>query len=222
MKKLDELAALFLDEKHPRVLKFKEGVASIWRKYKTTKEESTLRRTCSETGISRGELKPLENADDAETRDVFALLNRTSATLRRKVKVEKSPARTWREEIIPVKSCLRPKQNRSPQMQNCKRVTFSSYALILSAAVQNNMSELKELLDEKPSYINKPSSSGETALHKAAAKGNLECIRLLVQRGGNVNVLDKQGRTPLFVAWESGHFDCHKHMLQSLKQSDYD
>lgn len=220
MKKLDELAALFLDEKYPRVLKFKEGVASIWKKYKMAKEESTLRRTFSESDISRGKLKPLENTDDSERRDVLALLNRTSATLIRKVKVEKSPARIQREEIIPVKSCLRPKQNRTPQ--NCKRVTFSSYALILSAAVQNNMSELKELLDEKPSYINKPSSSGETALHKAAAKGNLECIRLLVQRGANVNVLDKQGRTPLFVAWESGHYDCHKHMLQSLKQSDYE
>ena len=218
MKKFDELTGLFQDERHPRIMKFKEGVALIWKRNKTVKEEMTLRRTCSESVLSRGELKQLGNTDITEGRGVHALLNHTSATLRRRsVKVEQSPVRTG-HEIIPVKSCLRQEQQGSP-CQKCKRVTFSTYALILSAASQNCVPELKELLDEKPSYINKPSSSGETALHKAAAKGSLECITLLLQRGGNVNILDKQGRTPLLIAWEGGHFECHKLMLTSLKQS---
>lgn len=72
-------------------------------------------------------------------------------------------------------------------------------------------------LDKYPSYINKPSSSGETALHKAASKGNLDCIKLLIERGANANVLDKQGRTPLLLAWEHEHYECHKQMLISLK-----
>lgn len=217
MKKLNEFAGLFLDERHPRIMKFKEGVAFIWKRNKPAKEEMALRRTCSESALSRDDLKRLGNANSAERRGVYALLNHTSATLRRSVKVEQSPVRT-RHEIIPVKSCLRQEPQGTP-CQDCKRVTFSTYALILSAASQNAVSELRGLLDEKPSYINKPSSSGETALHKAAAKGSLECITLLLQRGGNVNLADKQGRTPLLIAWENGHFDCHKLMLRSLKQS---
>lgn len=218
MKKLNGLTGLFFDDKHPRIMKFKEGVVVIWKRNNTTNNEQTLRRTYSESGLYRCELKRLENADGAERRDVHALRNNKSATLRRTVKVEHSPLRT-RTEIIPVKSCLRQEQQGTPS-PNSRHVTFSMYALILSAASQNTVAELKELLDKKPSYINKPSSSGETALHKAAAKGNLECVQLLIQRGANVNFADKQGRTPLFIAWENGHFECHKLMLASLKQSD--
>lgn len=200
-------------------MKFKEGMSIVWKRNKSTREGPALRRTCSESGLSGNEwVQRLRNSNKAETR------NHTSGTLRRSVKVEHSghlPHR--RTELIPVKSCLRLEQQDSPQStssQNCKRVTFSMYALILSAASQNSVSELTELLDKKPSYINKPSSSGETALHKAAAWGSLDCVKLLVQRGANVNIVDKQGRTPLFLSWESGHFECHKYMLRSLKLCD--
>lgn len=215
MKRLDRLTGLFFDEKHPRIMKFKEGVAVIWKRNKTTKERQRLQRSCSECGLFRGELRRLENADGAQRRNVHALLNR-SATFPRTFKVQHSPAQ--KTEIIPVKSCLRQEQQGTRVSPNCRRVTFSTYALILSAASQNAVSELKELLDKNPTYINKPSSSGETALHKAAARGNIECIELLIQRGGNVNLTDKQGRTPLFISWENGHFECHKLMLISLKQ----
>ena len=154
---------------------------------------------------------------------VYAVIKNTVMTLRRTVKVEHRPVVT-RTEVIPVKSCLRQEQQSTDERpsQNCKRVTFSMYALMLSAASQNAVSELKELLDKKPSYINKPSSSGETALHKAAARGNSECVKLLVQRGASVNLADKQGRTPLFLSWEKEHFECHTLMLTSLKQSSRD
>lgn len=130
--------------------------------------------------------------------------------------MEKNPVKTTNKEALPVKSCLRHSQKESIA-QNSKHVTFSTYALILSAASLNAVSELHELLDKYPSYINKPSSSGETALHKAASKGNLDCIKLLIERGANANVLDKQGRTPLLLAWEHEHYECHKQMLISLK-----
>ena len=223
MKKINELTELFLEEKHPRIMKFKEGLAVIWKRNKTATEGYSLRRFCSENGLFRGDPKQLKK-DYFEERSKDTLITNTGTTLRRTVKVEHSPVLT-RNEIVPVKSCLRQGQQGTPEgspSQNCKRVTFSIYALILSAASQNAVSDLKELLDKKPFYINKPSSSGETALHKAAAKGNAECIKLLVQRGANVNLADKQGRTPLFLSWEKQHFECHKLMLTSLKRSSQD
>ena len=39
-----------------------------------------------------------------------------------------------------------------------------------------------------------------TALHAAAANGNLEIVELLIERGANVNLKDIHGRVPMFVA----------------------
>ena len=221
MKKLNELTELFILEKQPRIMKFMEGVAVLWKRNKT--EENTLRRVRSESSL-RSETKLLPYHENEEKGcEGKELSTKTTATYRRTVRVQHSPLRT-RTEIVPVKSCIRHEQQdtTASPTQICKRVTFSIYALILSAASQDSVSELKELLDKKPSYLNKPSSSGETALHKAAAKGNLECIKLLVQRGADVNMPDKQGRTPLLLSWANGHFECHKLMLTSLKESDKD
>ena len=195
-------------------MKLKEGMSIIW---KRTREGRSLRRACSESFLFSGEWPRLTGKSKEEEQ------NDTSWTLRRTVKVEHTgPVRTTRTELLPVKSCLRRNQQGSQSIPspNCRRVTFSMYALILTAASQNSVSELQDLLDKKPWYINKPSSSGETALHKAAAKGSLDCVKLLIQRGANVNLVDKQGRTPLLIAWENGHFECHKYMLTSVKLSD--
>jgi len=103
----------------------------------------------------------------------------------------------------------------SPQTN--RHVTFSKYALLLAAASENSVEELKALLDKDPSYVNKPSSSGQTPLHKAALKGHLESVQLLVERGADVNFADKQGRTPMFIAWENGHRECFREMLLSSR-----
>jgi ankyrin repeat protein len=39
-----------------------------------------------------------------------------------------------------------------------------------------------------------------TALHAAAANGNLEIVELLIERGADVNLQDIHGRVPMFVA----------------------
>ena len=217
MKKVKGLNNLFSEDKNPKVMKFKDGLSVIW---KRTREGPNLRRACSESFLFSGEWLRLKNTNktgrskEEEQKD-------KSWTLRRTVKVERTgPVRLTRTELLPVKSCLRREQQSSPlstPSPNCRHVTFSMYALILTAASQNSVSELQDLLDKKPWYINKPSSSGEIALHKAAAKGSLDCVKLLVQRGANVNLVDKQGNTPLLMAWENGHFECHKYMLTSVK-----
>ena len=221
MKKVNGLNNLFSEGKNPKIMKFKDGLLVIW---KRTREGPNLRRACSESFLFSGEwLRGLKNTNKTG-RSKEEEQNDSSWTLRRTVKVEHTgPVRPARTELLPVKSCLRRERQSSPlstPSPNCRRVTFSMYALILTAASQNSVSELQDLLDKKPWYINKPSSSGETALHKAAAKGSLDCVKLLVQRGANANLVDKQGKTPLLMAWENGHFECHKYMLTSVKLND--
>src|SRR6266852_8237808 len=48
-------------------------------------------------------------------------------------------------------------------------------------------------------------SSGETALHLAAADDTDDIIALLLKAGADVNAKDNRGRTPLFAAVTNGY-----------------
>jgi len=50
------------------------------------------------------------------------------------------------------------------------------------------------------------SEDGKSALHAAASKGHLDILVILVYKAaGNIDVMDKYRRTPLFIAVEKGH-----------------
>jgi Ankyrin repeats (3 copies) len=59
---------------------------------------------------------------------------------------------------------------------------------------------------------------GETLLYRAVRKGDKEAVKYLL-RQDNVNTKDKDGRTPLHVAAESGHFDVFQ-ILREEFQAD--
>jgi|GEM_PF-336412 ankyrin repeat protein len=63
--------------------------------------------------------------------------------------------------------------------------------------------------------LNIPGDPDRTGLHKAAAKGDTEIIKLLLAHGGvNVNLVDIQGHTALHGAMQNGHIDTIKVLLQ--------
>ena len=47
----------------------------------------------------------------------------------------------------------------------------------------------------------------QTALHLAAEQGNLKCVELLLQKGADVNAVDRWEGTPMSCAVEEGHMD---------------
>ena len=53
--------------------------------------------------------------------------------------------------------------------------------------------------------INLRDDHGATALHHAAANGNLEMVSLLVDAGADVASLDSSGRSALAYALDQGH-----------------
>lgn len=53
-----------------------------------------------------------------------------------------------------------------------------------------------------------------TALHNAAAQGHLRILKLLIERGADVNVTDWHGNTPLINAAYFGHMDVVKALLE--------
>lgn len=69
--------------------------------------------------------------------------------------------------------------------------------------------EVKELLSEPGTTIidTKDFSTGETALHIVAKRGDAVYTRFLLQQGANPNLRDKRGNTPLITAIIAGAAD---------------
>jgi len=55
----------------------------------------------------------------------------------------------------------------------------------------------------------------QTFVHLAARCGNIECLRLVLELGGNVSVVDSFSNTPLHIASVHGHIDAVMLMIES-------
>lgn len=79
----------------------------------------------------------------------------------------------------------------------------------LKAVREANGGKVTEMLD-KPgvTVINtRDQSTGETALHIAARRGDTTYIRFFASRGANLNAQDSRGNTPIMVAASAGMLD---------------
>ncbi|OQV20271.1 Transient receptor potential cation channel subfamily A member 1 [Hypsibius exemplaris] len=72
------------------------------------------------------------------------------------------------------------------------------------AVKTDNFLELIDILHGDPDFIHASTSSGQTALHMAAATGSVPMIDFLVQKNADVNAKDLEGNTPLHGAVLSG------------------
>ena len=94
----------------------------------------------------------------------------------------------------------------------------------LWAASENNHFEVMELLLNPPTLIgadpNLPKSDGSTPLWVASAKGNTQCMQLLIIYGADVNLCTKQGATPLFVAAQNGRKEAVDMLLTANANMD--
>jgi ankyrin repeat protein len=93
---------------------------------------------------------------------------------------------------------------------------------IWTAAHMGDLNRVREMLDEDPSLANRISEYNSyylgsgSALRNAAAKGHLEIVRLLLERGEDPN-LPQEGIAPnghaLYSAVYNGHFDIAQLLL---------
>jgi ankyrin repeat protein len=58
------------------------------------------------------------------------------------------------------------------------------------------------------------SEDGETALHRAASRGHLKAVALLLDRGAKVDAVDGEGVTPLILASYRGQTEVVKLLLE--------
>jgi len=82
----------------------------------------------------------------------------------------------------------------------------------LTAAGQGNIGQLTELADQV-NVDARLSEDGETALHRAASRGHLKAVALLLDRGAKLDAVDGEGVTPLVLASYRGQTEVVKLLL---------
>ncbi|XP_075040503.1 ankyrin repeat and SOCS box protein 12-like [Mixophyes fleayi] len=87
------------------------------------------------------------------------------------------------------------------------------------AVSMDNPQRLCELLCKEgyKDFIDSRSGWGVpvTPLRLAASRGSLECLKILLANGAEVDSLDVKAQTPLFAAVSGGHFDCVRELLKA-------
>ena len=86
--------------------------------------------------------------------------------------------------------------------KNDTHQTFE-YASLMRASMAGDVSMLPKNSD-KPSYINRLSVEGRSALHISASNGSVTVAKEILARGANVNLPNNSLQTPLhFAAWNN-------------------
>lgn len=55
---------------------------------------------------------------------------------------------------------------------------------------------------------------GRSALHQAAAIGNLKLVQILINKNAQINIQNKAGETPLHLAAQFGHLNVARYLIQ--------
>jgi ankyrin repeat protein len=81
-----------------------------------------------------------------------------------------------------------------------------SNAALIDAIKRGDLESVKTLIESEES-INQEDDAGWTALNWAAAKGQIEIVKLLLDRGADVLKMGRDLRTPYKTALASGHVE---------------
>src|SRR5215469_1668742 len=74
---------------------------------------------------------------------------------------------------------------------------MTEFERLIDAAKRGSVEEAADVVQHRPELINKRDESGATALHYAAFGGHRDLVRLLVDRGAEINARDARfGATP--------------------------
>lgn len=86
----------------------------------------------------------------------------------------------------------------------------------LSWIADNGKEELMELLLAQPTIlVDAVNRSAQTPLMRAASKGHVKCVKLLLTKDANLHSADKEARTALHLAAANGHKVVAKFLLKN-------
>ncbi|KAJ6742508.1 TANKYRASE-LIKE [Salix viminalis] len=88
------------------------------------------------------------------------------------------------------------------------------------AAQLGDLDALRNALDNLNGSIDEPVEDGDTALHLTCLYGYLSCVRLLLERGANLETKDEDGAIPLHDACAGGFTEIVQVLLNSASSAE--
>ncbi|KAH9413730.1 protein fem-1 homolog C [Dermatophagoides pteronyssinus] len=127
----------------------------------------------------------------------------------------------YQENLSLLKDLIRPLTK--IQIQTITSSKFEGTTLLLIAARHGHYHIIKYLIehcDVDIEQVGKVEFDGETVhdtppLWCAAAAGNIDCVKLLIEHGANVNCTTYTNSTPLRAACFDGHFEIVKYLVEN-------
>lgn len=90
------------------------------------------------------------------------------------------------------------------------------------AVFKNDTVQVSNILREDRGQINAQDAYGRTALHFAAAVGNLRMIQMLCDNGANTQINDEDGLTPLYLAAQCEHPGAANLLAHFMKDAPFE
>jgi len=85
------------------------------------------------------------------------------------------------------------------------------------AANKGDLEECQRLVEssDDPIDVDEPGASDRRALHRSSGAGHLDCTKYFLEKGAELDAIDKSGRTALHWAAIAGHIEVVKLLLDS-------
>ncbi|XP_070184024.1 ankyrin repeat domain-containing protein 29-like [Littorina saxatilis] len=113
----------------------------------------------------------------------------------------KEPKKTRRQWEKPPKLLVEEPSEELDDLENREAHNVDFAVMLREASLNDNHLEVQEILQKRPDVINdKDMNSGQTALHIASAKGNIETVKVLIEHEADIESVDNEGCTPLHEA----------------------
>ncbi|KAG8429871.1 hypothetical protein GDO86_014025 [Hymenochirus boettgeri] len=101
-----------------------------------------------------------------------------------------------------------------------RSVRFPNDILFLDHIRQGDLEQVGRFIRARKVTMDTIYLSGMAALHEAVLSGNLECVKLLVKYGADIDQRDENGWTPLHMACSDGHPHIARYLLSLGAQAD--
>ncbi|KAL6097034.1 rai14 [Pungitius sinensis] len=86
---------------------------------------------------------------------------------------------------------------------------------LLTAVEHGEVDKVASLLAKKGASAVKLDGEGKSALHVAAARGQTDCLSVILAHGADLSLTDAAGFNPLHLAAKNNHTECCKKLIQS-------
>jgi hypothetical protein len=100
-------------------------------------------------------------------------------------------------------------------LYNSSTEQFAGISTLMSATANNDIDGVRFFSKAGASIINQRNKGGATSLHIACREGNFEIVKILIDNGANVNIVDNEGWSPLMRASLAGKQDIVEILLKN-------